>query len=75
MGRKDSKTASFELAASNLPTADEGLLSIINKFLYQGLSATDMVALSGRKLGSVIVGGTVTLLRTPTLKLIKPFQF
>ncbi|KAL3578581.1 hypothetical protein D5086_020085 [Populus alba] len=26
---------------------DEGLLPIINKFLYQGLSATDMVALSG----------------------------
>ncbi|KAF9674178.1 hypothetical protein SADUNF_Sadunf10G0100500 [Salix dunnii] len=47
VGRKDSKTASFELAESNLPTADEGLLSIIAKFLYQGLSATDMVALSG----------------------------
>ncbi|KAJ6892938.1 Plant peroxidase [Populus alba x Populus x berolinensis] len=26
VGRKDSKTASFELAASNIPTADEGLL-------------------------------------------------
>ena len=56
MGRKDSKTASFELAASNLPTADEGLLSIMTKFLYQGLSATDLVALSGRMLGSVIFG-------------------
>ncbi|KAL0463677.1 UNVERIFIED_CONTAM: Peroxidase 11 [Sesamum latifolium] len=32
---------------TNLPTADEGLLSIISKFLYQGLSVTDMVALSG----------------------------
>jgi hypothetical protein len=72
VGRKDSKTASFELAASNLPTADEGLLSIMTKFLYQGLSATDLVALSGRMLGSVIVG--VNLLRTTTLKLIKPFQ-
>jgi peroxidase len=50
VGRKDSKTASFELAASNLPTADEGLLSIMTKFLYQGLSATDLVALSGRML-------------------------
>ncbi|KAG6764108.1 hypothetical protein POTOM_031566 [Populus tomentosa] len=47
VGRKDSKTASFELAASNIPTADEGLLSIITKFLYQGLSVTDLVALSG----------------------------
>uniref|UniRef100_A0A6N2MSY7 Peroxidase n=1 Tax=Salix viminalis TaxID=40686 RepID=A0A6N2MSY7_SALVM len=47
VGRKDSKTASFELAESNLPAANEGLLSIITKFLYQGLSATDMVALSG----------------------------
>ncbi|CAK7326452.1 unnamed protein product [Dovyalis caffra] len=47
LGRKDSKTASFELAASNLPTADEGLLPIISKFLYQGLSVTDLVALSG----------------------------
>jgi peroxidase len=56
VGRKDSKTASFELAASNLPTADEGLLSIMTKFLYQGLSATDLVALSGRMLGSVIFG-------------------
>ncbi|KAJ6721045.1 PEROXIDASE 11 [Salix viminalis] len=37
----------FELAESNLPAANEGLLSIITKFLYQGLSATDMVALSG----------------------------
>jgi peroxidase len=56
VGRKDSKTASFELAASNLPTADEGLLSIMTKFLYQGLSATDLVALSGGMLGSVIFG-------------------
>ncbi|KAI5579600.1 hypothetical protein BDE02_08G099100 [Populus trichocarpa] len=47
VGRNDSKTASFELAASNIPTADEGLLSIITKFLYQGLSVTDLVALSG----------------------------
>ncbi|OMO72234.1 Plant peroxidase [Corchorus olitorius] len=47
VGRKDSKTASYELARDNLPTANEGLLSIIAKFLYQGLSVTDMVALSG----------------------------
>lgn len=48
MGRKDSKTASYALADSNLPSPDEGLLSIISKFHYQGLSATDMVALSGK---------------------------
>ena len=48
MGRKDSKTASYDLARENLPTADEGLLSIISKFLYQGLSVTDMVALAGK---------------------------
>ncbi|XP_050224297.1 peroxidase 11 [Mercurialis annua] len=47
VGRKDSKTASLELATANIPTADEGFLSIISKFLYQGLSVTDMVALSG----------------------------
>jgi hypothetical protein len=40
-------TASFELANTNLPTSDESLVSIIPKFLYQGLSVTDMVALVG----------------------------
>ncbi|KAA0034499.1 peroxidase 11 [Cucumis melo var. makuwa] len=47
LGRKDSTSASYELANTNLPSANEGLLSIISKFLYQGLSVTDMVALSG----------------------------
>ncbi|KAG4208068.1 hypothetical protein ERO13_A03G108000v2 [Gossypium hirsutum] len=47
VGRKDSKTASYDLAMENIPSANEGLLSIIAKFLYQGLSVTDMVALSG----------------------------
>ncbi|CAK9149280.1 unnamed protein product [Ilex paraguariensis] len=47
LGRKDSKTANYDLVSTNLPTANEGLLSIITKFLYQGLSAEDMVALSG----------------------------
>lgn len=50
VGRKDSKTASYELASANIPTADEGLVSIISKFLYQGLSVKDMVALSGNNL-------------------------
>ncbi|XP_010549593.1 PREDICTED: peroxidase 11-like [Tarenaya hassleriana] len=48
VGRKDSKTASYELATSNLPTAEEGLLGIISKFHAQGLSVTDMVALAGK---------------------------
>ncbi|XP_052185995.1 peroxidase 11 [Diospyros lotus] len=47
LGRKDSKSAGYALADLNLPTGDEGLLSIISKFIYQGLSVTDMVALSG----------------------------
>ncbi|KAI5352970.1 hypothetical protein L3X38_005862 [Prunus dulcis] len=47
LGRKDSITASPELAEANLPTANEDLATIISKFLYQGLSVTDMVALSG----------------------------
>ncbi|XP_044494682.1 peroxidase 11-like [Mangifera indica] len=47
LGRKDSRTAGYELASVNMPTADEGVLSIISKFLYQGLTVTDMVALSG----------------------------
>lgn len=47
LGRKDSKTAGYALATTNLPDANEGLLSQISKFLYQGLSITDLVALSG----------------------------
>ena len=48
LGRKDSKTAGYALADINIPSSDEGLLSIISKFVYQGLSVTDMVALSGK---------------------------
>ncbi|CAI9096363.1 OLC1v1032488C1 [Oldenlandia corymbosa var. corymbosa] len=47
LGRKDSRTVGYELSNTNLPTANDGLLSIISKFIYQGLSVTDMVALSG----------------------------
>ncbi|KAL0430047.1 UNVERIFIED_CONTAM: Peroxidase 11 [Sesamum radiatum] len=53
-GRKDSKTAGYALTETNLPTADEGLLSIISKFLYQGLSVTDMVALSLEQLIKIL---------------------
>nr|XP_043608818.1 peroxidase 11 [Erigeron canadensis] len=47
VGRKDSKSGSFALVETNIPGANDGLLSIIAKFIYQGLSVTDMVALSG----------------------------
>ncbi|XP_019164644.1 PREDICTED: peroxidase 11-like [Ipomoea nil] len=47
LGRKDSKSGGYELVETNMPTADETFLSIISKFLSQGLSVTDMVALSG----------------------------
>lgn len=49
VGRKDSKTANYDLVRENIPTANEGLLSIIAKFLYQGLSVTEMVALAGKQ--------------------------
>ncbi|KAK1310632.1 Peroxidase 11 [Acorus calamus] len=47
LGRKDSKTASLELANTYIPTPDESLLSLSSKFVSQGLSVTDMVALVG----------------------------
>ncbi|XP_070028946.1 peroxidase 11-like [Nicotiana tabacum] len=47
LGRKDSRSAGYALTDTNLPTADEGLIFIISKFISQGLSVTDMVALSG----------------------------
>jgi peroxidase len=47
VGRLDSKTASLELANSDIPTAQQGLLTLISKFWAKGLSATDMVALVG----------------------------
>ncbi|KAK3421777.1 hypothetical protein EUGRSUZ_G02397 [Eucalyptus grandis] len=47
VGRKDSRSASYELANTNIPTPNQGLIAIIYKFLYLGLSVTDTVALSG----------------------------
>ncbi|GKA10722.1 peroxidase 11-like protein [Tanacetum coccineum] len=47
VGRKDSKSGSFAQVETNIPGANDGLLSMIAKFMYQGLSVTDMVALSG----------------------------
>ncbi|XP_011080739.1 peroxidase 4 [Sesamum indicum] len=48
VGRRDSKTASLEAANSGvLPGPDSNLSTLIQKFQDQGLSPTDLVALSG----------------------------
>lgn len=47
VGRLDSKKASLDLANSDIPTAQQGLLTLIAKFWEKGLDATDMVALVG----------------------------
>lgn len=47
VGRLDSKKASLDLANSDIPTAQQGLVTLISKFWAKGLSATDMVALVG----------------------------
>lgn len=47
VGRKDSKTASLELANTDIPTPTQDLVAHITKFLQKGLSVTDLVALSG----------------------------
>ncbi|KAL0419210.1 UNVERIFIED_CONTAM: Peroxidase 4 [Sesamum radiatum] len=48
VGRRDSKTASLEAANSGvLPAPDSNLTTLIQKFKDQGLSPTDLVALSG----------------------------
>ncbi|XP_042480654.1 peroxidase 11 [Macadamia integrifolia] len=47
LGRKDSRSASFSLASTDIPTPDQGLLTLLSKFIPLGLSVTDMVALVG----------------------------
>ncbi|RWW32225.1 hypothetical protein GW17_00003121 [Ensete ventricosum] len=47
VGRLDSKTASLDQANSDIPTPQQGLATLITKFLAKGLSVTDMVALVG----------------------------
>ncbi|CAL5006931.1 unnamed protein product [Urochloa decumbens] len=46
-GRKDSRTASLQGANANLPAPTSGVATLIQKFRNVGLSAKDMVALSG----------------------------
>jgi hypothetical protein len=48
LGRRDSKTASFNDASSGvIPSPFATLSDLINRFKAQGLSTKDMVALSG----------------------------
>ncbi|KAM0835666.1 hypothetical protein ACQ4PT_062798 [Festuca glaucescens] len=47
LGRKDSRTASLQAANSNLPAPTSGVATLVQKFTDVGLSAKDMVALSG----------------------------
>ncbi|KAJ3692909.1 hypothetical protein LUZ60_012004 [Juncus effusus] len=47
LGRRDSTTASKDLASANLPIAFEDLNVLISKFAKQGLNTKEMVALSG----------------------------
>ncbi|XP_037438235.1 peroxidase 40-like [Triticum dicoccoides] len=46
-GRKDSRTASLQAANSNLPAPTSGVATLVQKFTNVGLTAKDMVALSG----------------------------
>ncbi|XP_043808180.1 lignin-forming anionic peroxidase isoform X2 [Manihot esculenta] len=47
LGRRDSTTASRTLANNELPSFKDGLDRLISRFQSKGLSARDMVALSG----------------------------
>ncbi|KAH7285482.1 hypothetical protein KP509_33G030300 [Ceratopteris richardii] len=47
LGRRDSLTASYSLANSNLPAPSEDIDTLISKFAAQGLSVSDLVTLSG----------------------------
>ncbi|KAJ6833634.1 peroxidase 11-like [Iris pallida] len=47
VGRKDAKTTSLELANSDIPAPNQGLIALMTKFLEKGLSVTDLVALIG----------------------------
>ncbi|KAH9301998.1 hypothetical protein KI387_013581, partial [Taxus chinensis] len=47
LGRKDSTTASLDDANNNIPTPNSTLQTLLGKFVKQGLTLADMVALSG----------------------------
>ncbi|CAN6448539.1 unnamed protein product [Victoria cruziana] len=47
LGRRDARTASQALANTSIPAPTSNLTKLISSFAVQGLSARDMVALSG----------------------------
>ena len=47
LGRRDSTTASKSLAESDLPRFTDDLETLISRFNKKGLTARDMVTLSG----------------------------
>ncbi|KAJ1694544.1 hypothetical protein LUZ63_011242 [Rhynchospora breviuscula] len=47
LGRRDSTTASLDLATADLPLASENLDDLIRKFYIKGLNAKELVVLSG----------------------------
>ena len=49
MGRRDSTTASLDLANSDLPGPDMSLGELITAFADTGLTAEEMAALSGAR--------------------------
>ena len=54
LGRRDSTTANKDLANSDLPKFTDSLGTLISTFSKKGLSARDMVALSGNSLVTLI---------------------
>ncbi|CAD6339553.1 unnamed protein product [Miscanthus lutarioriparius] len=66
VGRLDSKKASLDLANNDIPTAQQGLLTLIAKFWEKGLDATDMVALVGMLLPPI------PLLKPPVFRIPTP---
>lgn len=54
VGRKDSRTASLQGANTNLPAPTSGVATLVQKFRNVGLSAKDMVALSGKYILHII---------------------
>lgn len=49
LGRRDSTTTNKDLAAADLPFANDNLDVLIDKFAKTGLNAKEMVVLSGEK--------------------------
>jgi peroxidase len=55
LGRRDSTTASKSLANTDLPLFTDDLTTLISRFTNKGLTARDMVTLSGKFITSSIL--------------------